>query len=286
MNRLLGFAAAVTAVGALVTISPAAPPGGHGGGHGGGGGSRGGGFSGGGRGGGGFSGGGFRPGGFAANSAALRPGVTTANWSGRPGNWSGQAGNWWAGNSGNWWGRGWYPGGWYGYRPYWGYGHYGWAYPGLALAFALGGFGGFYPYSYGTYAPYLGADYGPAGTFAYGAAVNGYQQPFVPEVAPQGVQPLPASPGAARLTIRVPDNARVWVDEMPTQQAGAVREFVTPGNLDPNQTYSYTFRMEWEENGRTVTQSRTVHFRPGSQVVVDLTQPPPPPAPPPGLRSG
>ncbi len=72
---------------------------------------------------------------------------------------------------------------------------------------------------------------------------------------------------------------------MPTQQTGAIREFVTPANLEPDVTYSYTFHMEWEENGKTVSQTRTVDFRAGSQVVVDLTHPPNM-VPPPANRSG
>src|SRR5437868_6480169 len=76
--------------------------------------------------------------------------------------------------------------------------------------------------------------------------------------------------GTARITLQVPANAKVWVDDLPTSQTGAVREFVTPGVLEPSKTYRYTIRAQWEENGQTVTRERTVEFQSGSAVIVNL----------------
>src|SRR5207237_4561985 len=97
---------------------------------------------------------------------------------------------------------------------------------------------------------------------------------YVPPAAnPQQALPPPrpaGSFGTARITLQVPANAKVWVDDLPTTQTGAVREYVTPPALEPGRTYRYTFRAQWEENGQTVTRERTVEFQAGGAVIVNL----------------
>jgi len=76
-----------------------------------------------------------------------------------------------------------------------------------------------------------------------------------------------------KVTVRLPADAKLWVDGRPTKQTGAVREFVTPPVLRPGQTYQYTFRAEWAENGRRVARERAVAVAAARGGDVDLTKP-------------
>lgn len=126
------------------------------------------------------------------------------------------------------------------------------------------------------YAPYSIYNYGyyqPFGTALYSdirpnpaAAVN----------VPGGTSLSAYAPGAnsARLTVRVPDGARLWVDDVQPLLTGPVRVMTTPP-LQPGQGYYYVMRARWDENGRPVTHERTVRFQAGGDVVVDFTRPDP-----------
>ena len=78
--------------------------------------------------------------------------------------------------------------------------------------------------------------------------------------------------GTAQITVRVPPDATLWVDSMQSTQTGPVRTFVTPATLQPGQSYSYTLKAQWTENGQPVVRERRVDFQAGNQVIVDLTQ--------------
>ena len=49
-----------------------------------------------------------------------------------------------------------------------------------------------------------------------------------------------------------------------------MRTFETPATLDPARTFSYQLHAEWIENGQTVVRDRTVEFRAGNQLIVNL----------------
>jgi len=87
--------------------------------------------------------------------------------------------------------------------------------------------------------------------------------------------------GAAYFEVRLPDNARLWVDEQPTKQIGTLRVFISPDTLMPGRTYHYTFRAEWDEGGRTVVRQRSVAFRSGERVSLSFSPGPTPPQPAP-----
>jgi uncharacterized protein (TIGR03000 family) len=91
-----------------------------------------------------------------------------------------------------------------------------------------------------------------------------------------------AAANQVRLIIRVPDpNARVWVEDQPTQQAGSERVLMSPP-LNIGQHYYYTVRASWFENGAEVNRVKTVQVTPGTDAVVDFSYlgnelaPPPP----------
>jgi uncharacterized protein (TIGR03000 family) len=77
----------------------------------------------------------------------------------------------------------------------------------------------------------------------------------------------------AKVTVRLPADAKLWVDGQPTKQTGAVRQFVTPPVLRPGQPYQYKFRAEWAENGVPVSRERTVAVSAAKAVDVDFAKP-------------
>jgi len=69
--------------------------------------------------------------------------------------------------------------------------------------------------------------------------------------------------------VRLPNSkAEVWVEGKKQSTRGAVRTYKSPP-LAPGE-YRYTFRARWENDGRKVTRKRTVVFRAGERVRVDL----------------
>jgi uncharacterized protein (TIGR03000 family) len=175
-------------------------------------------------------------------------------------------------------------------------GQYGGYYPGGQYGGYQSGYGSRYP---GNYGGYSGGYYQPPG-YGYPGAYNPYQPSAVPQygygqpyaVPPTGSAPqypaaqpsgvsqsaYPPSGNTARLTVRLPADAQLWVDDYQTRKTGTVRVLTTPA-LQPGQTYHYTLKARWDDNGRPVTQERTVDFQAGGDATVDFTQPTPPAAP-------
>jgi uncharacterized protein (TIGR03000 family) len=93
----------------------------------------------------------------------------------------------------------------------------------------------------------------------------------------------------------LPDpNAQVWFEGTATSQRGSMRQFESP-QLTPGRDYIYGIRAEWNQNGKTVSQTREVRLQAGDQLTVDFgrqapprqapprsSTPPPPPRPRPG----
>jgi uncharacterized protein (TIGR03000 family) len=159
--------------------------------------------------------------------------------------------------------HGYSPGSYHGYYPYHRY------YPGYYPFYR------YYP-SYGSYAPY---SYYPSYDSGYDSAPNpGYLDSYG-GVAPsyssgdQVLEPLstesPDSDSTAHVTVRVPADAKVWIDEAKTVSTGSVREFQSP-TLTPGHRYSYEVRARWTENGHAVTQRQKVAFVAGAHTTVDF----------------
>jgi uncharacterized protein (TIGR03000 family) len=71
-------------------------------------------------------------------------------------------------------------------------------------------------------------------------------------------------PAPAHVTVRLPENVRLYVDDVLAPQTS----FDTP-KLEPGRTYYYTLRAESRNGGRA--DSRRVEFQAGKQVEVDFT---------------
>lgn len=80
----------------------------------------------------------------------------------------------------------------------------------------------------------------------------------------------------SKLTITVPqDDAELFIEEKLTKPTGTVREFETP-ELEVGKAYEYSFRVVWRPNNyTTLTRTRSVEFKGGEDLRVDLTRPDP-----------
>jgi uncharacterized protein (TIGR03000 family) len=79
------------------------------------------------------------------------------------------------------------------------------------------------------------------------------------------------SPGAApaRITVNLPADARLFVDDVACNLTSGTRSFETP-KLNPGQDYSYILKAEVDRNGQKRSDSRRVVFQAGKEVTVDF----------------
>ncbi len=106
--------------------------------------------------------------------------------------------------------------------------------------------------------------------YGYYPGANASRYPWLdgPEPPSAPVPDMPVSAPGCLLTLRVPEDARVRIDGQPTAQRGRVRQFLTP-ELDPQRDYSYEIEVRTGGSVRT----RTLRFRAGDRLTVDLGAP-------------
>ena len=73
----------------------------------------------------------------------------------------------------------------------------------------------------------------------------------------------------SRVTVLVPSDARLWIENVECPLTSSVRSFNTPP-LSGNQQYVYNIKMEVVRDGRTVSQSQRAVITPGQPVQVDF----------------
>jgi len=88
--------------------------------------------------------------------------------------------------------------------------------------------------------------------------------------------PKPAEKKAgvkSTLKVTVPqDDAELTIEKAAMKTPGAMREFDTP-EIEAGANYEYEFVVVWEPNNYTkITRKKTVKFKGGDEVVVDLTK--------------
>jgi uncharacterized protein (TIGR03000 family) len=74
----------------------------------------------------------------------------------------------------------------------------------------------------------------------------------------------------ARVTVRLPAEARLWVEGEACPLTSATRSFLTP-QLQPGQQYAYTMRAEVVRDGQTISQTRRVVIAAGREVDVTFS---------------
>jgi uncharacterized protein (TIGR03000 family) len=131
----------------------------------------------------------------------------------------------------------------------------------------------YYPYNFQNVAAY------PIGQPLSSASSS--PSPIKPPNPPDGSRspgdiagpPIPSTgTGRAHFTVKVPADAKLLVNDVETKATGSVRRFHTPATLEAGKAYEYTFRAQWMENNQPVTRDRTVRFKPGEDLPVDLTE--------------
>ena len=75
----------------------------------------------------------------------------------------------------------------------------------------------------------------------------------------------------ARVTVTVPEQARLWVDQAECPLTSAVRSFNTPP-LEANQQFYYHLKVEVVRDGRTLSETQRVGVTAGQEVRVDFNQ--------------
>jgi len=187
------------------------------------------------------------------------------------GGWGGCYGGGWGGCYGGCFGGGYAMGGCYG-------GGWGGCYGG---GYTMGGcYGGMGYGGYMAAAPVMSPTYAMAVTPSYaitpslsGAVVaNGIGQ------NPNTTQSMYYNPSTAAnqntalITVHMPANARLFIDDKATQSQSSTRRFRTPA-LQPGEDYHYTLRAEMDRDGQPVTTSKTITVRAGNPTEVTLAFP-------------
>jgi len=78
------------------------------------------------------------------------------------------------------------------------------------------------------------------------------------------------TPRPAQITVRLPADARLYIDDTVCPLTSATRSFKTPA-LQPGKEYFYTLRAEVTRDGERRTQTRRVAFTAGRQLTVEFT---------------
>jgi uncharacterized protein (TIGR03000 family) len=87
---------------------------------------------------------------------------------------------------------------------------------------------------------------------------------------PGGGKPEETSePAPAHVVVKLPEDARLFVDDKDCPLTSATRSFDTP-LLKPGQIYYYTVRAEVTRAGRPITESKRVTLRAGEESVVEF----------------
>jgi uncharacterized protein (TIGR03000 family) len=73
----------------------------------------------------------------------------------------------------------------------------------------------------------------------------------------------------ATVVIKLPADAKLYFDDRPTKQVGAERTYVTP-ELTPGKEYAYQVKIEYTQDGRIMTQTKSVSVRAGQTSRVEF----------------
>ncbi len=93
-----------------------------------------------------------------------------------------------------------------------------------------------------------------------------------PAQEPEKKQPA-AGTVKSRIKVTLPqDDAELFIEDKPTKATGKSREFETPA-IEAGKSFEYKFTAKWQPNNYTViTRNKTVTFKAGDEVVVDMTR--------------
>jgi uncharacterized protein (TIGR03000 family) len=119
---------------------------------------------------------------------------------------------------------------------------------------------GEYTDDYGDGYPYYDPQYQPSPNPEYSNPHQEPQRVLMPMVSKETA---PAEP--ARITVVVPADAKISVDDTSTVSTGTYRCFKSPP-LDPGNKYSYKFVVRWHEAGKEMAQTQRVNVTSGAKI--------------------
>jgi uncharacterized protein (TIGR03000 family) len=82
----------------------------------------------------------------------------------------------------------------------------------------------------------------------------------------------PAAPTVATVVVKVPQQAKVYLEGQEMSLTGSVRQFRSPA-LESGKDYVYTVRVDIERDGKTVSKTAKATVRAGSNVEVAVDFP-------------
>jgi uncharacterized protein (TIGR03000 family) len=74
----------------------------------------------------------------------------------------------------------------------------------------------------------------------------------------------------ARITVNLPAEAKLWIDDVLCPLTSGTRSFKTP-TLEAGRQYFYTLTVELNQDGQNIAENRRIYVTPGQQVNVDFT---------------
>ncbi|MBI3409447.1 MAG: TIGR03000 domain-containing protein [Planctomycetes bacterium] len=85
---------------------------------------------------------------------------------------------------------------------------------------------------------------------------------------PPGQKEISTS-NVARISVSLPAEARLWVDDVSCPLTSSLRTFNTPA-LEPGRQYYYTLRVEINQGEQPITQERRIYLSAGQQINIDF----------------
>jgi uncharacterized protein (TIGR03000 family) len=127
--------------------------------------------------------------------------------------------------------------------------------------------------SHGSYGSYgSSASYGSYGSSAsYGSYGSSASYGSVSYVTGSSETVAAAATGDASIKVSLPADAKVFVNDAPTTSTGAERSYVSHGLRD-GLTYSYAIRVQYDKDGKPVTEDKTVQLTAGKSVSLTFGQ--------------
>jgi len=103
-----------------------------------------------------------------------------------------------------------------------------------------------------------------AGTWSYSGTYPGQGPSYIPG-ATEKPKMKEASDSSARISIEVPEDAKLFIDGKLMSGTSTVRNYYTPA-LQPGQSYFYDVRIEMLKDGKTVAKEKKVIVQAGAIV--------------------
>lgn len=141
-------------------------------------------------------------------------------------------------------------------------------------------------YGYNSYAPsyynarssyyYSTPSYYATPSYYYATPSTYYSEQAFPALTTQLRSSNYTAPATAqqsvRFTVLMPTaDAQVWFENRATTQQGMERSFQSPP-LEPNQTFTYSIKARWTENGQAVNRERRVNVQAGQSITVNFRE--------------